>query len=315
MSSVLAIVSKALFEKMIPKSEALIGAVVDTSEYVSKNKTFASLKEGGAIFLVTVRPPDEKLWLVGILENPKKKGDKWKAPSNEAPLTDITSAIKKLKLQSGAGISAKKGSLGMSLQTPRALADGDVELLRAMVARPSGKKVHASKAYAKAVDEVVHKKAARKKTSRSGELGKYRIENPRTPFRDSRPKDLEEWEKDQLRSLFPKGTDIDKYFGYKPTGDDELVDLAVEMQFADVIDTTSGKVAFQVMVTPLGDGCVVENRKTKIVARIAQSGLDPRHKQPQSWVRDFGLACMEARKRLDMADLPFFKPEQLAEDS
>lgn len=72
MSSVLAIVSKALFAKMVPKNVAL-GAVVDTSAYTSSNKTFDGLKKGGAIFLVTVRPPNEKLWLVGVLENPKKK--------------------------------------------------------------------------------------------------------------------------------------------------------------------------------------------------------------------------------------------------
>ncbi len=158
MSSVLAIVSKALFDKMVPKGIAL-GAVVDTNQYVSNNKTFDGLTRGGAIFLVTVRPPDEKLWLVGILENPTKKKDTWSVSggANEAPLTDITSAIKSLRFESGSGIKAKKGTLGMSLQTPRALTEADVKLLRGLVSsKHSSKTVHASAAYTKAVEAVVH---------------------------------------------------------------------------------------------------------------------------------------------------------------
>jgi len=155
MSSVLAIVSKASFDKMVPKGIAL-GAVVDTSQYVSNNKTFDGLVRGGAIFLVTVRPPDEKLWLVGILENPTKKKDTWSAAANEVPLTDVTSAIKALRFESGSGIKAKKGTLGMSLQTPRALTERDVTLLRGMVSSKGSSKVHASAAYTKAVDAVVH---------------------------------------------------------------------------------------------------------------------------------------------------------------
>jgi len=174
MSSVLAIVSKALFEKMIPKAEAKLGAVVDTNQYMSNNKTFDGLKDGGAIFLVTVRPPDEKLWLVGVLESPKKKGDSWVAEANEAPLTDITAAIPKLQFASGAGLHAKKGALGMSLQTPRALTDDDVSLLRGIVStKPtSSKKLHASDAYTQAVDQVVHNpKRKKKKGGEEEDLG------------------------------------------------------------------------------------------------------------------------------------------------
>lgn len=60
MASVMAIVSKALFEKMVPKG-VQPGAVVDIDRYKSAHRAFAGLSEGDAIFLVTVRPPDEAL--------------------------------------------------------------------------------------------------------------------------------------------------------------------------------------------------------------------------------------------------------------
>lgn len=49
----------------------------DTDRYVSSNKAFEKLEKGDAIFLVTVRPPNEQLWLVGILESPKRQDDAW----------------------------------------------------------------------------------------------------------------------------------------------------------------------------------------------------------------------------------------------
>lgn len=131
MPSVLAIVSKAVFEKMVPKNVKL-GTVVETDRYLSNNKAFEKLEKGDAIFLVTVRPPDEKLWLVGILESPKRDGTAWVAQPNVTPLTDIASAIPELEFQSGTGLAPKPGALGMSLQTPRALTDSDVKLLRSL---------------------------------------------------------------------------------------------------------------------------------------------------------------------------------------
>jgi hypothetical protein len=73
MSSVLAIVSKAVFEKMVSKGVA-VGDLVKTDCYVSNQAAFAQLGKGDALFLVTA---------------------------------------------TGADITAKKGALGMSLQTPR----------------------------------------------------------------------------------------------------------------------------------------------------------------------------------------------------
>jgi hypothetical protein len=138
MPSVLAIISKAVFEKAakVGGKVAGVGDVVLLDRYVSKNKGIAPVAEAspggepGALFLVTVRPPAEDLWLVAILEAPTFDGDNWIAPPNALPITDIGALKDQIRFATGAGISAKKGALGMSLQTPRVLAEADVALLR-----------------------------------------------------------------------------------------------------------------------------------------------------------------------------------------
>ncbi|MFO0557860.1 MAG: hypothetical protein U0269_07560 [Polyangiales bacterium] len=131
MANVMAIVSKAVFDKMVGKAKPKLGDVLSTNQYVSNNPRLESVKGGGALFLVTVRPPDEALWLVAILENPKHNGTAWVSPANAVAMTDIGKLKDKLKFDSGNGIQAKPGALGMSLQTPRVLTDADVALLRA----------------------------------------------------------------------------------------------------------------------------------------------------------------------------------------
>jgi hypothetical protein len=169
MSYLLAIISKAVFEKMVPKTVAP-GEVVSTDRYSSTVKALDVLAEGGALFLVTVRPPDEKLWLVAILESPKKRNDGWYSKANATPIADITAAISKLQFANGAGLKAKKGALGMSLQTPRTLTDADVQLLRSFVAGSKGKS--APEAYAEAVAATpAAGKAARYATSLQKEEG------------------------------------------------------------------------------------------------------------------------------------------------
>lgn len=133
MPSVLAIVSKAVFDKDAKGGGKIagVGDVVPFEKYVSKNKALAPAgEEGGALFLVTVRPPNEDLWLVGILESPSYDGTEWQAAKNTVPITDISAIRGQIRFTSGTGISAKKGALGMSLQTPRVLADADIALLR-----------------------------------------------------------------------------------------------------------------------------------------------------------------------------------------
>jgi hypothetical protein len=130
MASVLAIVSKAVFEKMTRGSAPKPGEVLPVDRYTSANPGLEPLKDGGSLFLVTVRPPDEVLWLVGILESPRFKGGEWKAAPNTVPITDLASVKATLRFTSGTGIKAKAGALGMSLQTPRELTPDDVALLR-----------------------------------------------------------------------------------------------------------------------------------------------------------------------------------------
>lgn len=131
MANIMAIVSKAVFEKMLGKEKPKLGQLLKTKEYVSTNPRLDGLKAGGTLFLVTVRPPKDDLWVVAVLEKPKHNGKAWVAADNAVTMTDINALKSKLKFDSGAGIQAKPGALGMSLQTPRVLTDADVALLRA----------------------------------------------------------------------------------------------------------------------------------------------------------------------------------------
>jgi uncharacterized protein (TIGR02996 family) len=129
-ADVMAIVSKAVFEKAAGKSPS-VGDVLHMDRYVSAAKGLSPLGSGGKLYLVTVRPPSEALWLVGVLEHPTFDGTQWKSAPSPLPITDITALRGQLKFESGKGITAAPGALGMSLQTPRVLAAHDVELLDA----------------------------------------------------------------------------------------------------------------------------------------------------------------------------------------
>ena len=130
MASMLAIVARKVFEKECPGGKP--GAKYATSLYASTHKALDPLGQGGALFLATVRPPDEALWLVAILEAPKKTAQGWEAP-NAIAITDVSALRAKIKFENGSGITDKKGALGMSLQTPRQLSAADEKLLRAAV--------------------------------------------------------------------------------------------------------------------------------------------------------------------------------------
>ncbi len=127
MADMMAIVSKAVFEKAAGKSPA-VRTRLKMDRYVSANKALEPLADHGRLFLVTVRPGDV-LWLVGVLEQPKFDGEQWLAKPSNVAITDISSLKKKLKFESGSGINAAPGQLGMSLQAPRKLTREDVALL------------------------------------------------------------------------------------------------------------------------------------------------------------------------------------------
>lgn len=128
MADVMAIVAKAIFEKAAGKSPA-VGSVLQMDRYVSANKALAPAGEGGRLFLVTVRPPNEALWLVAILDRPSFDGTQWISAPSTQPITDITALKDKLKFATGKGITAAPGALGMSLQTPRVMTPADAALL------------------------------------------------------------------------------------------------------------------------------------------------------------------------------------------
>ncbi len=124
----MAIVSKAVWEKQA--KGATPGTVAPLDRYNSENKALEPLAQGGRLFLFTVRPEGERLWLVAVLERLTHSGGAWVAAEpNRVPITDISELRSKIVFESGKGITAKPGSLGMSLQTPRALAASDVTLL------------------------------------------------------------------------------------------------------------------------------------------------------------------------------------------
>ena len=124
---ILAIYSKGRFDK---EARGLaVGEVFAIDRYTSKHKGLTPLAEGGALFVVTVRPGDV-LWLVAVLESPAFKNGAWVAAKNTVPIADISQLVDKIQFTSGKGIKAGKGKLGMSLQTPRALSSDDIALLR-----------------------------------------------------------------------------------------------------------------------------------------------------------------------------------------
>ncbi|MEP6859690.1 MAG: serine/threonine-protein kinase [Deltaproteobacteria bacterium] len=131
MPDVLAIVSKAIFERDARGLD--LGEVWPVDRYTSANKALHTLADGGRIFLVTVRPPDERLWLIGRVDAPAFDGTAWVGKVNSLPATDITALRGSIKFESGKGIMQEKGTLGMSLQMPRALAQSDVDQIMATV--------------------------------------------------------------------------------------------------------------------------------------------------------------------------------------
>src|SRR5688572_2074990 len=135
---IFAIVSKAVFERDARVKGKLVspGDVWPVDRYNSASKPLQALANGGRIFLVTVRPPKEELWLLGIVDQPKFDGSAWisKTP-NTTPVTNISSLRRTIQFESGKGMTQDKGTLGMSLQTPRALAAADVTQIMNLVSQ------------------------------------------------------------------------------------------------------------------------------------------------------------------------------------
>ncbi|HMU41194.1 MAG TPA: hypothetical protein PKE31_19460 [Pseudomonadota bacterium] len=143
MPDMLALISKAVFEKDFPKAK--LGQVLPLSAYHSQNKHLHKLDPLSRLFLVTVRPKGEVLWLCAVLDAPVFDGTKWTASPNQTPIVNLRLVKKRLKFENGKGLPTKFGALGMSLQTPRELVPEDAALLLAAtvkVSRPYNLAVH-----------------------------------------------------------------------------------------------------------------------------------------------------------------------------
>ena len=137
MPDILAIVSKAVFERdaRVGGKPLALGSVWPVDRYNSTNKALERLEEGGRIFLVTVRPPSEELWLLGVIDSPRSDGTAWiSTKANTIPATNISALRKTIAFESGKGMSQDKGTLGMSLQSPRVLTKADVAQILGVVA-------------------------------------------------------------------------------------------------------------------------------------------------------------------------------------
>jgi hypothetical protein len=109
--------------------EARVGAVVPLDAYLSTNAALKKLQGGGRLFLLTVRPPAEALWLVAVLANPRFDGTKWVADRNTTPVRDVSALRSVLQFENGKGLPSEAGKLGMALQTPRVLTAADASAL------------------------------------------------------------------------------------------------------------------------------------------------------------------------------------------
>jgi len=56
--------------------------VLGFKQYLSTHAALEPLRGGGSLFLVTVRPPDERLWLIGELVGPKHDGKAWNSKAS-----------------------------------------------------------------------------------------------------------------------------------------------------------------------------------------------------------------------------------------
>ena len=141
-----AIVSKAVYQRDMP--QARVGEVVPLDAYLSTNAALKKLQGSDRLFLLTVRPPGESLWLVAVLCNPRFDGSKWVADRNTTPVRDVSALRGVLEFENGKGLPSEAGKLGMSLQTPRVLTAKDVSALlgaAAPAAAPAKKLINLTK--------------------------------------------------------------------------------------------------------------------------------------------------------------------------
>lgn len=271
--SVLAVVSKAVFEK---EARGLgVGATWATALYASENPALAALGGGGDLWLVTVRPGDT-LWLVGVLRGPKKGKGGWRAEANAVAIRDVTALIPRLRFASGKGLAAAKGKLGMSLQTPRALADSDVALFEAAAKGESAPDATAAEAYAGALaaTPAMQQAGAHAKQAAAAE------KEPGLRF-TARRAPLDALTREDKKLLAEVWDELE----------DEEAQPGVEV--VDVVDAKTGAKRYLFALWPYGSGTIVDVKTKTIVADVCQHYLEMQTKDralptllAAAWARD-----------------------------
>jgi hypothetical protein len=292
--NVLAIVSKAVFEKEVKPDQRVVGAVWPTAAYLSANAGLQPLSSGGSLYLFTVRP-GEKLWLVAVLEQPKFDGKAWRARPNTVPIVDATALVSKLKFVSGKGITAEPGKLAMSLQTPRTLADDDVAQIGALARR--GTTATPQSAYAAGVTETPK---AREAAALGARLADEAAAKGLRPLRFDHYRRRRTWnelsagEKKQLEEFRFLLEEAEEFDG---------------PEIMDVVDTSSGEVAYLFVLWPFGSGVLLETGSTTPVADVVQHGFKAR--EPNRVLREsLAVAYHHGHTALGIREHVDFSPDE-----
>ncbi len=268
--SVLAIVAKNVFEKDARVGGKLLGAgeVWPAAGYASASPALARLSTGGSLYLVTVRPGD-RLWLVAVLRSPTCHGGGWTAPANAIPIRDISALRDQLRFASGKGLTADPGKLARALQTPRALAAGDIAALEAAIG--AGPAAEAAGITADVTPGL--------------ELASYR--------RRKRWSSMTATERKTLAAV------ADELATAEEDGEDTF-------ELLDVRDPASAAKVYLFALWPFGSGVLVDVRTRQVVADVAQHHFaargDDRLRQ------QLGAAWERQREALGVRETVSFAP-------
>ncbi|MBI2898379.1 MAG: hypothetical protein HYY06_32815 [Deltaproteobacteria bacterium] len=95
------------------------------------------------LFLATVRPDPERLWLVAALEGAARVKGRWVALANRAPIVDLGPVIPSFSFASGRGLRSRFAPLGERIGRVRVLSTGDVFQLVEAIVRAKGPRIGA----------------------------------------------------------------------------------------------------------------------------------------------------------------------------
>jgi HNH endonuclease len=136
MLNMMAVVARPYFEA--DNADCTEGSVVRWRTYRADHSPLKRLRTDrkNRLYLVTVRPPRNVVWLVAVYENVAKKGGEWtSAIPNRTPIVDLTPVLGGLKFESGKGLKVPTAKRPQALQAPRVLTAADVALIHGELRR------------------------------------------------------------------------------------------------------------------------------------------------------------------------------------